>query len=66
MLNPIIEKHCKRLRVKNEVSKSLDVSESALRRWVAVAKEPEDSDNSRIKELEADAAGCSKHVVYCH
>jgi transposase len=38
----------------SEVSKSLDVSEPALRRWIAVAKEPEDSDNSRIRELEAE------------
>lgn len=38
----------------SEVSRSLDVSEPALRRWVTAAKEPENSDNSRIKELEAE------------
>lgn len=38
----------------SEVSKSLDVSEPALRRWVMAAKEPESSENSRIKELEAE------------
>jgi transposase len=32
----------------------LDVSEPALRRWIAAAKEPEDSENSRINELEAE------------
>ena len=34
--------------------KSLDVSEPALRRWVTTIKEPEDSENLRIKELEAE------------
>jgi len=41
-------------RTISEVSKSLDVSEPALRRWVMAAKEPVDSENSRIKELEAE------------
>ena len=41
-------------RTVSEVSKSLDVSEPALRRWIAAAKEPEGSENSRIKELEAE------------
>lgn len=41
-------------RAISEVSRSLDVSEPALRRWVAAAKEPTDSENSRIKELEAE------------
>jgi transposase len=44
----------------SEVSKSLDVSEPALRRWIAVAKEPEDSDNSRIRELEAELKKLNK------
>jgi transposase len=35
-------------------SKSLDVSEPALRRWIAVAKEPEGNENVRIRELEAE------------
>jgi len=38
----------------SEVSKSLDVSKSALRRWVAASREPENSENSRIKELETE------------
>jgi transposase len=38
----------------SEVSKSLDVSMSALRRWITEVKVPEDSQNSRIKELEAE------------
>ena len=33
-------------RTISDVSKSLDVSEPALRRWVTVAKEPESSENS--------------------
>lgn len=37
-----------------EVSKSLDVSEPALRRWIAASTDPEGSENSRIKELEAE------------
>lgn len=37
-----------------EVSRSLDVSEPALGRWVAAAKEPEGSENSRITELEQE------------
>lgn len=41
-------------RAISEVSRSLDVSEPALRRWVAAAKQPEDIENSRIKELEAE------------
>ena len=40
-------------RAIREVSKSLDVSEPALRRWVAAVKEPECSENSRIRELES-------------
>ncbi|MHB8061177.1 MAG: transposase [Ruminiclostridium sp.] len=38
----------------SEVSKSLDVSKSAIRRWVEASREPENSQNSRIKELEAE------------
>lgn len=38
----------------SEVSKSLDVSRSALRRWVLEVKEPEGNENSKIKELEAE------------
>ena len=38
----------------SEVSRSLDVSEPALRRWVTAAKEPENIEDSRIKELEAE------------
>jgi transposase len=38
----------------SEVSRSLDVSEPALRRWVNAAKEPEDSEASRVKELEQE------------
>jgi len=41
-------------RAISEVCKSLDISEPALRRWVAAAKEPEGSENSRIKELESE------------
>jgi len=41
-------------RTISDVSKSLDVSEPALRHWVIVAKEPESSENSRIKELETE------------
>ena len=41
-------------RAIREVSKSLDVSEPALRRWVAAVKEPEGSENSRIRELELE------------
>ena len=41
-------------RTISDVSKSLDVSEPALMRWVTVAKEPESSENSRIKELETE------------
>ena len=36
----------------SEVARSLGVSEPALRRWLNAAKEPTDSENSRIKELE--------------
>ena len=38
----------------SEVSRSLDVSEPALRRWVNAAKEPVDSENSKVKELEQE------------
>lgn len=41
-------------RAISEVSRSLDVSEPALRRWVNATKEPENSENSRVKELEAE------------
>lgn len=41
-------------RAISEVCRSLDISEPALRRWVMVAKEPEGSENLRIKELEAE------------
>lgn len=41
-------------RAISEVSRSLDVSEPALRRWVTSAKEPENSESSRIKELESE------------
>jgi transposase len=41
-------------RTISDVSKSLDVSEPALRRWFAAVKEPEGSENSRIKELEQE------------
>lgn len=41
-------------RAISEVSRSLDVSEPALRRWVTTAKKPENNENSRIKELEAE------------
>ena len=41
-------------RAISEVCKSLDISEPALRRWVAATKQPEDIENSRIKELEAE------------
>jgi len=41
-------------RAISEVCKSLDISEPALRRWDAAAKEPEGSENSRIKELESE------------
>ena len=40
-------------RAISEVSKSSDVSEPALRRWIAATKEPKGGENSRIKELEA-------------
>lgn len=39
-------------RAISEVARSLDVSEPALRRWLNAAKEPVDSENLRIKELE--------------
>lgn len=41
-------------RAVSEVCKSLDVSEPALRRWIAVATEPEGNENIRIRELEAE------------
>lgn len=41
-------------RAISEVCKSLDVSEPALRRWINAVKVPGDSENSRIKELEAE------------
>ena len=37
-------------RAISEVCKSLDISEPALRRWLATAKEPEGSDKSRIMD----------------
>ena len=40
-------------RTISEVSRSLDVSEPALRRWVTAAK-PEGSENSRMEELEQE------------
>lgn len=36
----------------SEVSRSLDVSSPALRRWVKASKEPVDNENSTIEELE--------------
>lgn len=48
----------------SEVSKNLDVSEPALRRWVISAKEPEGSENSRIKELEAELKKMKKENEY--
>ena len=41
-------------RAIREVCRSLDVSEPALRRWIMVAKEPEGSEDFRIKELETE------------
>ncbi len=41
-------------RAISDVCKSLDISEPALRRWVAAAKQPVDIENSRTRELEAE------------
>lgn len=38
----------------SEVSRNLDVSEPALRRWVKAVKGPESSVDLRIKELEQE------------
>ena len=38
----------------SEVARSLDISEPALRRWLNASKEPSDSENSKIKELEQE------------
>ena len=46
----------------SEVSRSLDVSEPALRRWVTASKEPENIENSRVKELEAELRKLKKKM----
>jgi len=46
----------------SKVSKDLDISEPALRRWVKAAADPEDSATKKIADLEAENKKLKKEL----